>query len=183
MKKIEIQAHSSEEAKLIAFKQGITVVLDATKSWKLAGSPVLSREMDMFAAEFLDNKDMLSLKDAGIIIAISVGKENSRKCPFKLNNILRNGRCKLTRTVEIHSKEDNTLLGVAPNKMKAMTLAKELVRKYQVSVYGKTIYVANDIDFNMDYVPSTKTQMGQYIVFAVDESDVRIKKRKDRGFE
>lgn len=32
MKKIEIQAHSSEEAKLIAFKQGITVVLDATKS-------------------------------------------------------------------------------------------------------------------------------------------------------
>jgi hypothetical protein len=32
MKKIEIQAHSLEEAKLIAFQSGITVVQDATKS-------------------------------------------------------------------------------------------------------------------------------------------------------
>lgn len=32
MKKIEIQAHSLEEAKLFAFQQGVTVVQDATKS-------------------------------------------------------------------------------------------------------------------------------------------------------
>lgn len=32
MKKLEIQAHSLEEAKLIAFQSGITVVQDATKS-------------------------------------------------------------------------------------------------------------------------------------------------------
>lgn len=32
MRKIEIQAHSLDEAKLIAFQQGITVVQDLTRS-------------------------------------------------------------------------------------------------------------------------------------------------------
>lgn len=183
MKKIEIQAHSLEEAKLIAYQSGITVVQDATKSWKKAGSPILTKELNIYAADFLEKKGMFDFKDAGIIITISSGIEDTRKNPFKVQNFRRRGRCQLDKTIEIRTQKDDTLLGVAKNKIEALNLAKQLTRKYQESVYGKTVYVANDIDFKIEYTPSVRAQLGQYIVFGVDESDVRISKRKIRGFE
>lgn len=45
------------------------------------------------------------------------------------------------------------------------------------------MYYSSDIDFEMEYTPSVRTQLGQYIVFGVDEADVRISKRKNREFE
>lgn len=183
MKKLEIQAHSLEEAKLIAFQSGITVVQDATKSWKKAGSPILTKELNIYAADFLEEKGMFDFKDAGIIITVSSGIEDTRKHPFKVQNFRRKGRCQLNRTIEIRTQKDNTLLGVAQNKAEALSLAKQLTRKHQESVYGKTVYTSNDIDFEIEYTPSVRAQLGQYIVFGVDESDVRISKRKVRGFE
>ena len=183
MRKIEIQAHSLEEAKLIAFQSGITVVQDATKSWKKAGAPVLTKELSIYAADFLEEKGMFDFKDAGIIITVSPGIEDTRKYPFKIQNFRRKGRCKLNRVIEIRTQKDNTLIGTALNKSEALELAKQLTKKYQENVYGKTVYVASDIDFEIEYTPSIRTQLGQYIVFGVDESDVRISKRKIRGFE
>ncbi len=183
MKKIEIQAHSLEEAKLFAFQQGVTVVQDATKSWRRAGSPILTKELDIYAADFLEEKGMFDFKDAGIIITVSPGVEDTKKNPFKINSTRRKGRCRLTRTIEIRTKEGNTLLGTAHNKTEAIALAKDLIKKYQKDMYGKTVYYSDDIDFEMEYAPSIRTQLGQYIVFGVDESDVRISKRKSRGFE
>lgn len=126
---------------------------------------------------------MFSFKDAGVIIAITSGTENTKKNPFKVNNIKRKGRCKLTRVLEIRSQKNDTLLGAAHSKTEAILLAKQLIKKYQENIYGKTVYISSDIDFEMEYNPSTKTQLGQYIVFGVDEGDVRINKRKNRGFE
>ena len=72
MRKLEIQAYTLDEAKINAFKQGITVVQDATRSWKKSGSPVLTKDMNIFAADFLEQKGMFDFEGAGIIIAISI---------------------------------------------------------------------------------------------------------------
>lgn len=183
MQKIEIQAHSLEEAKLIAFQEGITVVQDATKSWKKAGSPILTKELNIYAADFLEEKGMFDFKGAGIIITVASGIEDTRKNPFKINSTRRKGRCKLKRVIEIRTQKNDTLLGTANNKTEAIALAKQLIKKYQESIYGKTVYLSADIDFEMEYTPSVRAQLGQYIVFGVDEADVRISKRKNRGFD
>lgn len=183
MRKLEIPAHSVEEAKLIAFQSGITVVQDATRNWKAAGSPLLTKELDMYAAEFLEEKGMFDFKDAGIIIAVSAGTEDTRKKPYKINSSRRKGRCKLTRVIEIRAKKDDTLLGTAGTKTEAIKLAKQLIKQCQGDIYGKTRYVSSDIDFEIEYTPSIRARLGQYIVFGVDETDVRLSKRKNRGFE
>ena len=59
---------------------------------------------------------MFDFKDAGIIITVSSGIEDTRKHPFKVQNFRRKGRCQLNRTIEIRTQKDNTLLGVAQNK-------------------------------------------------------------------
>lgn len=183
MQKIEIQAHSIKEAKIIAFQSGITVIQDITKSWKNAGSPILTKELNVFAADFLEEKGMFDFKGAGVVIAVSPGVEDTRKNPFKIKNARRVGRCKLSRVLEIRTKKENKLLGTACNKTEAIALAKELIKKCQEDIYAKTVYYSNDIDFQIEYVPSVRAQLGQYIVFGVDEADVRISKRKNRGFE
>jgi hypothetical protein len=183
MQKIEIQAHSLEEAKLIAFQAGITVVQDATKNWKKAGSPILTKDLNIYAADFLEEKGMFDFKGAGIIITVTSGVEDTRKNPFKINSVRRKGRCKLKRVIEIRTQKDNQLLGTASNKTEAIELSKELIKKCQENIYGKTVYYSSDIDFEMEYTPSVRTQLGQYIVFGVDEADVRISKRKNREFE
>lgn len=183
MIKLEIQAYSLEEAKLSAFKSGITVVQDATRNWKKNGSPILTQELNIYAADFLEKNSMFDFKDAGIIIAVAPGIEDTKKYPFKITSSRRKGRCKLTRVVEVRSKKTDTVLGTASTKTKAIALAKQLIKKHKEDIYGKTIYVSSDIDFDMEYLPSNRSKLGQYIVFGVDEGDVRISKRKSRGFE
>lgn len=183
MRKLEIQAYSIEEAKLKAFEEGITIVNDLTLHWRKSGSPILTKELNIFAADYLEKKGMFSFKDAGIIIAVHPGIEDTRKNPFKIQNYVRKGRCKVKRVVEIRTQKDDNLIGSASTKREAVNLAKELIKKYQEDLYAKTRYVSSDIDFTMKYKPSVRSRLGQYIVFAVDESDVRISKRRSRGFE
>lgn len=137
----------------------------------------------MFAADYMDNKGMFDFKDSGIVIAIKPGVDNSRKKPFKIQSARRKGRCKLKRCIEIINSATNEVLGSAENKTKALALAKKLVRQNRINVFGKTRYITSDIDFKIEYTPSNNTQVGQYVVFGVDAEDVRISKRKKRGFE
>lgn len=183
MRKLEIQAYSLDEAKLIAFKEGITVVQDATSSWRRAGAPLLTKELNIFAADFLESKGMFDFKDAGVIITMSSGTQDDKKYPFDIVSSRRKGRCKLTRTVEIRTQRDNTLLGTASTKTEAIALAKDIIKECREDIYGKTVYTSSDVDFKMKYKPSLRAKLGQYIVFGVDEADVRISKRKQRGFE
>lgn len=183
MRKLEIQARSMDEAKMIAFQSGITIIQDVTKDWKKAGCPLLTRDISIFAADFLEHKHMFDFKDAGIVITIDKGVPEGRMKPAILTSKRRKGRCKLTRILEIRTQKDDTLIGTASNKTKAIVLAKKLLKKCKESVYGKTIYTSADIDFELKYTPPINTKMGQYIIFAVDEGDVRISKRKYRGFE
>ena len=45
------------------------------------------------------------------------------------------------------------------------------------------LYTILKIDFELEYMPSTKAEKGQYIVFGVEQSDVKLSKRKNRGAE
>lgn len=183
MRKLEIQAYTLDEAKINAFKQGITVVQDATRSWKKSGSPVLTKDMDIFAADFLEQKGMFDFEGAGIIIAIKSGTKDTRKKPYKVISSRRKGRCKLYRTIEIRLKRNHEVIGEAVNKTEALNLAKSLIRNFRENVYAKTVYNTKDIDFELEYMPSTKAEKGQYIVFGVEQSDVKLSKRKNRGAE
>ena len=111
MRKLEIQAYTLDEAKIDAFKQGITVVQDATRSWKKSGSPVLTKDMNIFAADFLEQKGMFDFEGAGIIITIKSGTKDTRKKPYKVISSRRKGRCKLYRTIEIRLKRNHEVVG------------------------------------------------------------------------
>ena len=75
------------------------------------------------------------------------------------------------------------MIGEAVNTTEALNLAKSLIRNFRENVYAKTVYNTKDIDFELEYMPSTKAEKGQYIVFGVEQSDVKLNKRKNRGAE
>lgn len=182
MRKLEIKAYSLEDAKLTAFKEGFTVVCDATWHWKRAGRPLLTKDLNIFAADLLESKGMFDFKNSAIIITVITAVDNKKKHPSKITNIKRKGRCNLTRTIEIRTKKDDKLIAIASQKMEAIKLARELIKKCREDLYAKTIYVSSDIDFELEYDPSTKARPGQYLVFAVDDADVEWSKKKKRGF-
>lgn len=182
MRKLEIQAYTLDEAKIKAFEEGITVIYDATYRWRMHHKPILSKELELFAAEVLADKGLFDFEGAGLIISVQTGRDNTKLCPSRLINERRKGRCKCTRTIEIRRKDTDEVVGDAPNKTKAIALARELIKEQRADLYAKTVYKTDGIDFELLYNPSTKTHMGQYIVFGVDKADVRISKRKNRGF-
>nr|DAE20101.1 MAG TPA: hypothetical protein [CrAss-like virus sp. ctYsL76] len=114
---------------------------------------------------------------------MSPASVNTKKYPFIITKARRKGRCKMKKVVEIRTKRSNLLLGTAENKTKAIELAKDLIKKQREDLYGKTVYATPDLEFEMKYDPSIRAKMGQYIIFGVDDEDVRINKRKNRGFE
>lgn len=139
--------------------------------------------MNIFAADFLEQKGMFDFEGAGIIITIKSGTKDTRKNPYKVISSRRKGRCKLYRTIEIRLKRNHEVVGKAINKTEALNLAKSLIRNFRENVYAKTVYNTKDIDFELEYMPSIKAEKGQYIVFGVEQSDVKLSKRKNRGAE
>lgn len=174
MKSLEIRAYSLEEAKLKAYELGITVIQDITKSWKKSGSPILNQTLRIFAADELNKRKLFNFENIGIIITISPGIKNSKKNPSTIINYKRIGKCKLQKTIQLKLKSSDTIIGTAYSKTDAINLSKELIKKYKEDIYAKTIYISNDIDFDVKYTPSIKSKLGQYIVFYVEKSDVEL---------
>ena len=75
------------------------------------------------------------------------------------------------------------MIGEAVNKTEALNLAKSLIRNFRENVYAKTVYNTKDIDLELEYMPSIKPEKWQYIIFGVEQSDVKLSKRKNRGAE
>lgn len=129
----------------------------------------------------MNRREMFDFENAGIIICLTTGKENKRVQPYKLIKHKRKGRCKMDRTIEIRKKSDDSVVAVASTKMEAYALAKKVIKKHKEDLYAKTIYVSQDLDFELKYTPSSRTRLGQFLVFAPDELDVKLNKRKNRG--
>ena len=91
--------------------------------------------MNIFAADFLEQKGMFDFEGAGIIITIKSGTKDTRKKPYKVISSRRKGRCKLYRTIEIRLKRNHEVVGKAINKTEALNLAKSLIRNFRENVY------------------------------------------------
>ena len=124
------------------------------------------------------NNELFAELNAAIIINIKKNRRTRIYRSFKPKK--RKGKCKLTRTIEIRSAKTHEVFGIAKTKTEAIKLAKELIYKHPETLYGKTIYVSNDIDFTLQY---RKENASLYRVFIVEEEDVRLYKRRQRGIE
>lgn len=142
---------------------------------------MLTKELNIFVADFMNKREMFDFENAGIIICLTTGRSNTKLHPGKIIKHKRHGRCNLNRTVEIRKKSDDSVVAVTSSKMKAYELAKKVIKKHKEDLYAKTVYVSTDIDFEVKYTPSSKTRLGQYLVFAADELDVNLNKKKNRG--
>jgi hypothetical protein len=85
--------------------------------------------------------------------------------------------------VEIIDKDSNKIIATAPNKNKAILKAKQIVERDKRNVYAVRKYIPSEIDFEIKYVPQSKELLGKYIVFGVEDEDVRLGIRRLREFE
>lgn len=182
MKRLEIRAYNVEDAKIKAFEQGVTVIKNATKEWKAAGQPMLTKQLDNFAAHILEDNNLFGFNNAGIIIALNKGKKPIMRNIYRLINYPKKGPRKMKRVVELRNLDTDELINVAKNKKIAIKMAKEIVRKYELNVYGVTKYIPDDRDFEIYYDKSEEKKFGEFLVFSVDEGDVRLYKQQLRNF-
>lgn len=131
--------------------------------------------------DFLERNDYFEVETAGVIIETEKGIRNRKLRPYTYKNCKRKGRCKLFRHVTLFLKDTHEKIGSARLKKDAQALAKQLIRKYQKDIYARTIYMAdeNDWDFELQYIPSYDSKEGIYKVFGIEKVDVnRYRKSK-----
>lgn len=131
--------------------------------------------------DFLERNDYFEVESAGVIIETEKGIRNKKKRPYTCKNYKRKGRCKLRRHVTLFLKNTHEQIGSATLKKDAQALAKQLIRQYQQDIYAKTIYMADedDWDFELQYIPSFDSKEGTYKVFGIEKVDVnRYRKSK-----
>lgn len=134
---------------------------------------MFDRPLDVFMVNYLSAKELFQFEGAGAIIVVTPGFSGWRHSPFEFKN--RDTRSKnMKRLVEIRRIDNDELLGTAPNKKQAVRLAKKIVRQTELSVYGITKYVPEFRDFELIYRSGKDSSVGQYIVFGVDNGDVRL---------
>ena len=182
MQRLEIKAHDVEEAKIKAFEQGITVLKDVTNAWRRNGKPLLAKSLDAFAMNMLDKDDYFAVENIGIIIEIKKRKRPPRRFALRMVNYPKKGPRPMNKTVEIRNLETDELMAVSKNKKLAMKKAREIVQKYEIDVYGVTKYVPVDRDFELYKNRDREKYKGEYLVFYVDEKDVRLYKQRFRNF-
>lgn len=181
MKKLEIYATNAENAKAQAYKKGIIVIFDATKAWIAAKCPMLTEDLRIFAAEFMAKKNMMTYAGSGIIICVESSQTNKGEI-CQMRNIPRVPR-KWKSIIEIIDKDTNKIVTTALNKKKAILAAKKIVERDKRNIYAVRKYIPSEIDFEIEYIPQDKKLLGKYIVFGVEDEDVRLGIRRLREFE
>lgn len=178
MKKLELTATSVDHAKLLAHKQGITVVFDATRLWAKAKRPLLAKDLQSFASNIMTRHGMFEYESAGIIIALKPATYKRRVYPYRLENCIRKGRIKIKKEIHIKRKSDDVTIGVAYSKNEAKTVAKRLIKAEKEDLYALSFYVSQEPEFTLRYDYADSTQLGEYVIFYTDSEDVRLNSRK-----
>lgn len=88
----------------------------------------------------------------------------------------------MKRVVELRNMKTDELINTAKNKKTAIKMAKEIVRKSGQNIYGVTKYVPENRDFEMFYEKAAEKFLSEYVVYYVDEGDVRLYKQQLRNF-
>lgn len=126
-------------------------------------------------------KKMMTYEGAGMIICVK-NSQTAREDICKIRNIPRVPR-EWKSVVEIIDKDTNKIIATAPNKKKALKKAQQLVERDKRNIYAVRKYIPSEIDFEIEYVPQDKELLGKYIVFGVEDEDVRLGIRRLREFE
>ena len=136
--------------------------------------------MKKYVIEYMINNDIFSIENAAVVIHTGRGRAYKKFYkPFK--PVKRKGRCPVQKTVEIRSRATDKVYYIAKTKTEAVRVAKKLIGEYREDLYGKTVYVAKDEDFVLEYSPPPKAFVGKYYIFIVDAEDViRYTKHKRR---
>jgi hypothetical protein len=168
MKKIEINAFSIKEAKEKAKEMGIAVVANVTPSYIKRGKPS-GDNFTVFATEMMEKRNLTDIRGAGLIVSVKNGSADTRLHPYTFKNNVINGTRKFQRVNEIRLKSTDQLVGEASKKDDAIKLAKQLMNQYKEDMICKIVYrtidVAEEVAFELDYTPSKDTTEGTYIVF------------------
>lgn len=130
----------------------------------------------------LDNDGLFQFQDTGIIIEIKKREKPKGRISAYLVNFPKKGPRKMNKTVEIRDLKTDLLLANAKNKKLAIKKAKEIVRNHETDIYAVTKYIPIDRDFEMYYHDQSDKFKGEYLVFYVDEKDVRLYKQRLRNF-
>ncbi len=180
MKKLEITARNIDEAKLKAFEQGVTVIFDATWVWRRCGKPN-GEELLTFIIRYLKKRKAFENEGVGVIITALAPHSPKTKTPYKLYRAKRKAIVP-ERVCEIRKKSNDEVIGEGKYVRDAIELAKELIQTEQEDLYGKYTYKVDRTEFELKYAPGFRYRVGQYIVFGVEDTDVRASKRKRRNY-
>jgi hypothetical protein len=168
MKRFEIKAFSMEEAKAKAADLGMTVVRNVTMSWKNAGSPTTDKSFKEFAIDSLQKNHLASAEGVGLMVVVAGGSADTRERPYKYTNNVVEGRKNIERVYEVRRKDNGAVVLTASKKDEAEKKAKKAMVDLKTDLECVIVYhvtEGKDLAFTLDYVPSTNTKEGTYIVF------------------
>ena len=164
MKKITINAYSFDEAKQKALNEGITVVRNVTPSFKKENP----EDFDAFAQHMLEKNKLTNTTGVGCIVVTEPGSADTRERPYEFINNVTEGQLTKKRVFEIRTVSDDTLVAEAETKVEAARLAKAAMKTVKKDLICKQVYRVDDghaLAFSLNYVPSSNTKLGTYIVF------------------
>lgn len=164
MKKITINAYSFDEAKQKALNEGITVVRNVTPSFKKENP----EDFDEFAQRMLEKNKLTNTTGVGCVVVTEPGSADTRERPYEFINNVTEGQLTKKRVFEIRTVSDDTLVAEAETKVEAARLAKAAMKTVKKDLICKQVYRVDDdhaLAFSLNYVPSSNTKLGTYIVF------------------
>ena len=172
VKFVEIKAYSKDEA---MEKAPCQIMMDATLAWKSAGSPIMGADFKEFAAIKLKKETKLA-PGLGCIVVLDAGIPDGRKYPYAVTDIInKDGARKFTMSFELVDKATGKILGIVTGatKIQAIEKAKKLYTEqdFKGDIVAKYIKVVTDGEpraFEVNYAPSERTHLGNYLVFYVD---------------
>lgn len=131
--------------------------------------------------KYLQRKNAFENEGVGVVVNTIKPFVVRKQFPYVLNNN-KHKHLEHERIVEIRKKSNDELVATATHKKEAIRLAKKLISSVQEDLYGKIVYQPNRHEFELKYTPNYDYKYGQYIVFGVEDADVRASKRKRRSY-
>lgn len=192
MKTVEAQGYSKQKAFEVT---GLDVELDmlknATLSWKKAGSPMNTKELNSFMAAYIKSK-----KAVGAYLVVEPSSDDTRTRPYKVINEVTNGKRKAktfyqikeaefkvkTTTAKNEEGEDvestevsvistGVIEGRAERKEAAMKLMKELIEEnkkdYIIEIVREVVEGQKYAGYGQ-YTPSKSAKKGKFIFFVAE---------------
>lgn len=164
MRKMTIKAFSLEEAKAKALEDGISVVRNVTPSFK-DKNPV---DFDVFAKEMLEKNKLDKATGVGCLVVVEAGSADTRERPYEYINNVAEGTLSKKRVFEVRTAAEDKFVAAAETKAEAARLAKAAMKELKEDLVCKQVYRIDkdhELAFNLNYVPSSNTKLGTYIVF------------------